>query len=153
MATKITKKMALNYHHKDGRPGKIGIVPTKPYSSQSDISLAYSPGVAYPCNEIKDNPADVYRYTNKGNLVAVVSNCTAVLGLGDIGPLAGKPVMEGKAQTCLRPTWARRKITFPYSQPASASRRATAGPSSRFAHFSCRCRISLWEVSQGGYPL
>ncbi len=97
MATKITKKMALNYHHKDGRPGKIGIVPTKPYSSQSDISLAYSPGVAYPCNEIKDNPSDVYRYTNKGNLVAVVSNCTAVLGLGDIGPLAGKPVMEGKA--------------------------------------------------------
>lgn len=97
MATKITKQKALNYHHKDGRPGKIGIVPTKPYSSQEDMSLAYSPGVAYPCNEIKENPSDVYRYTNKGNLVAVVSNCTAVLGLGDIGPLAGKPVMEGKA--------------------------------------------------------
>ena len=93
---KITKQAALDYHE-EGRPGKIEITPTKPYSSQLDLSLAYSPGVAYPCLEIKDNPADVYRYTDKGNLVAVISNGTAVLGLGNIGPLAGKPVMEGKA--------------------------------------------------------
>ena len=92
----ITKEMALDYH-KIGKPGKIETVPTKPYSSQSDLSLAYSPGVAYPCLEIKDNPQDAYEYTNKGNLVAVISNGTAVLGLGNIGALAGKPVMEGKA--------------------------------------------------------
>ncbi|MDE6715222.1 MAG: NADP-dependent malic enzyme, partial [Muribaculaceae bacterium] len=92
----ITKEMALDYH-KDGKPGKIEVVPTKPYSSQLDLSLAYSPGVAYPCLAIKDNPKDVYKYTNKGNLVAVISNGTAVLGLGNIGPEAGKPVMEGKA--------------------------------------------------------
>ena len=95
--TKITKKMALDYHHLDDKPGKICVVPTKPYQSQNDLSLAYSPGVGFPCLEIKDNANDVYKYTNKGNLVGVVSNCTAVLGLGDIGPLAGKPVMEGKA--------------------------------------------------------
>jgi malate dehydrogenase (oxaloacetate-decarboxylating)(NADP+) len=89
--------MALDYHHKDGKPGKIEIIPTKPHQSQTDLSLAYSPGVAYPCLEIKDRPNDVYKYTNKGNLVAVISNCTAVLGLGNIGALAGKPVMEGKA--------------------------------------------------------
>ena len=94
--TKITKEMALEYH-KQGKPGKIEIVPTKPYSSQSDLSLAYSPGVAYPCLDIQDNPQDAYEYTNKGNLVAVISNGTAVLGLGNIGALAGKPVMEGKA--------------------------------------------------------
>ncbi len=93
---KVTKKLALEYHE-EGRPGKIEITPTKPYSSQLDLSLAYSPGVAYPCLEIKDNPNDVYKYTDKGNLVAVISNGTAVLGLGNIGPLAGKPVMEGKA--------------------------------------------------------
>ncbi len=93
---KVTEKMALEYHE-EGRPGKIEVVPTKPYSSQLDLSLAYSPGVAYPCEEIEKNPEDVYRYTDKGNLVAVISNGTAVLGLGDIGPLAGKPVMEGKA--------------------------------------------------------
>ncbi|MDE7444081.1 MAG: NADP-dependent malic enzyme, partial [Muribaculaceae bacterium] len=93
---KITKKMALDYH-KYPRPGKTEIVPTKPYSSQSDLALAYSPGVAYPCEEIKEKSDTVYEYTNKGNLVAVISNGTAVLGLGDIGPLAGKPVMEGKA--------------------------------------------------------
>lgn len=93
---KVTKKLALEYHE-EGRPGKIEITPTKPYSSQLDLSLAYSPGVAYPCLEIKDHPEDVYRYTDKGNLVAVISNGTAVLGLGNIGPLAGKPVMEGKA--------------------------------------------------------
>ncbi|MBD5337565.1 MAG: NADP-dependent malic enzyme [Bacteroides sp.] len=87
---------ALDYHE-EGRPGKIEITPTKPYASQRDLSLAYSPGVAYPCLEIEKNPADAYRYTNKGNLVAVISNGTAVLGLGDIGALAGKPVMEGKA--------------------------------------------------------
>ncbi len=87
---------ALKYHE-EGRPGKIEVIPTKPYESQADLSLAYSPGVAYPCLKIKDNPHDVYKYTNKGNLVGVVSNGTAVLGLGNIGPLAGKPVMEGKA--------------------------------------------------------
>ena len=97
MDKKITKDKALGYHHLDGRPGKIAVVPTKPYASQTDLSLAYSPGVAYPCLEIKDNPDDAYRYTAKGNLVAVVSNGTAVLGLGNIGALAGKPVMEGKA--------------------------------------------------------
>ena len=86
---------ALNYH-KNGRPGKIQVVPTKPYSTQRDLSLAYSPGVAIPCLEIEKNPQDAYEYTAKGNLVAVISNGTAVLGLGDIGALAGKPVMEGK---------------------------------------------------------
>lgn len=96
MAIKVTKEMALDYHE-EGRPGKIEITPTKPYASQLDLSLAYSPGVAYPCKEIEHDPADAYRYTNKGNLVAVISNGTAVLGLGDIGALAGKPVMEGKA--------------------------------------------------------
>lgn len=94
--TKITKEMALDYHKID-KPGKIETIPTKPYSSQSDLSLAYSPGVAYPCLEIQENPQDAYEYTNKGNLVAVISNGTAVLGLGDIGAMAGKPVMEGKA--------------------------------------------------------
>lgn len=92
----VGRDNALAYHEGE-RPGKIEVVPTKPYRSQMDLSLAYSPGVAYPCLEIKKNPADVYRYTDKGNLVGVISNCTAVLGLGDIGPLAGKPVMEGKA--------------------------------------------------------
>jgi malate dehydrogenase (oxaloacetate-decarboxylating)(NADP+) len=86
---------ALNYH-KMGRPGKIQVVPTKPYSTQRDLSLAYSPGVAIPCLEIEKNLQDAYEYTAKGNLVAVISNGTAVLGLGDIGALAGKPVMEGK---------------------------------------------------------
>ena len=84
---------ALNYH-KNGRPGKIQVVPTKPYSTQRDLSLAYSPGVAIPCLEIEKNPQDAYEYTAKGNLVAVISNGTAVLGLGDIGALAGKPVPE-----------------------------------------------------------
>lgn len=97
MSTKVTKEMALAYHKNNGRPGKIEIEPTVPYSSQSDLSLAYSPGVAYPCTEIEANQHDAYEYTNKGNLVAVISNGTAVLGLGDIGALAGKPVMEGKA--------------------------------------------------------
>lgn len=86
---------ALNYHQK-GRPGKIEVIPTKPHNTQYDLSLAYSPGVAEPCLEIHKNPDDAYKYTSKGNLVAVISNGTAVLGLGDIGPLAGKPVMEGK---------------------------------------------------------
>lgn len=93
---KITKEMALDYH-KIGKPGKIETIPTKPYSSQRDLSLAYSPGVAFPCLEIQENPQDAYEYTSKGNLVAVISNGTAVLGLGNIGALAGKPVMEGKA--------------------------------------------------------
>lgn len=89
------KKDALNYHAM-GRPGKIAVVPTKPYNSQRDLSLAYSPGVAEPCLAIANNPEDAYKYTTKGNLVAVISNGTAVLGLGDIGAQAGKPVMEGK---------------------------------------------------------
>lgn len=92
----MTKEDALKYHA-DGQPGKIAIIPTKPHATQRDLSLAYSPGVAEPCLAIADNPADVYKYTNKGNLVAVISNGTAVLGLGNIGPEAGKPVMEGKA--------------------------------------------------------
>lgn len=92
---KITKEAALEYHEK-GRPGKIEVKPTKPHRTQTDLSLAYSPGVAYPCIEIQQNPDDAYRYTNKGNLVAVISNGTAVLGLGNIGAMSGKPVMEGK---------------------------------------------------------
>lgn len=92
---KITKEEALRYHE-GKRPGKIEVVPTKPYFTQTDLSLAYSPGVAEPCLEIQKNPQDAYRYTDKGNLVAVISNGTAVLGLGNIGALSGKPVMEGK---------------------------------------------------------
>ncbi len=86
---------ALDYHSR-GRPGKIAVVPTKPLNNQRDLALAYSPGVAEPCLAIQENPDDVYKYTSKGNLVAVVTNGTAVLGLGNIGALAGKPVMEGK---------------------------------------------------------
>ena len=92
---KISKEAALEYHEA-GRPGKIEVKPTKAYRTQTDLSLAYSPGVAYPCLEIQENPDDAYRYTDKGNLVAVISNGTAVLGLGDIGAMSGKPVMEGK---------------------------------------------------------
>ncbi|MDR0537430.1 MAG: NADP-dependent malic enzyme [Tannerellaceae bacterium] len=95
MAGKAIKEDALKYHA-EGRPGKIEVVPTKPHSTQADLSLAYSPGVAEPCIEIEKNPLDAYKYTSKGNLVAVISNGTAVLGLGDIGAMAGKPVMEGK---------------------------------------------------------
>lgn len=91
----LRKEQALEYHSK-GRPGKIEVVPTKEAKTQRDLSLAYSPGVAEPCKEIHKNPDDVYKYTAKGNLVAVISNGTAVLGLGDIGPEASKPVMEGK---------------------------------------------------------
>ena len=93
--SKITKEAALAYHNM-GRPGKIEVKPTKPYSTQTDLSLAYSPGVAYPCLEIQQNPDEVYKYTDKGNLVAVITNGTAVLGLGNIGAMSGKPVMEGK---------------------------------------------------------
>src|SRR5690554_3581492 len=95
MAKSKLRDDALTYHSQ-GRPGKIEVVPTKPYSSQRDLSLAYSPGVAEPCLEIKDDPRKAYDYTSKGNLVAVISNGTAVLGLADIGAVAGKPVMEGK---------------------------------------------------------
>ena len=95
MAIKIRKEDALNYHMQ-GQPGKIEVVPTKVLSSQMDLALAYSPGVAEPCKEIAANKDDVYKYTAKGNLVAVISNGTAVLGLGNIGPEASKPVMEGK---------------------------------------------------------
>ncbi len=92
---KITKEAALEYHE-SGRPGKIEVKPTKAYRTQTDLSLAYSPGVAFPCLEIQENPDAAYKYTDKGNLVAVISNGTAVLGLGDIGAMSGKPVMEGK---------------------------------------------------------
>lgn len=92
---KITKEAALLYHSQ-GKPGKIEVVPTKPYQTQHDLSLAYSPGVAEPCLEIQKQPETAYDYTAKGNLVAVISNGTAVLGLGDIGAMSGKPVMEGK---------------------------------------------------------
>ena len=95
MAKELRKQQALEYHSK-GRPGKIEVIPTKEAKTQRDLSLAYSPGVAEPCLEIAANPDDVYKYTAKGNLVAVISNGTAVLGLGNIGPAAGKPVMEGK---------------------------------------------------------
>lgn len=95
MAKELRKQQALEYHSK-GRPGKIEVVPTKEAKTQRDLSLAYSPGVAEPCKEIAANPDDVYKYTAKGNLVAVISNGTAVLGLGNIGPAASKPVMEGK---------------------------------------------------------
>ena len=93
--SKNRKQEALDYHS-SGKPGKIEVIPTKPYASQRDLSLAYSPGVAEPCLKIAENRDDVYKYTSKGNLVAVISNGTAVLGLGNIGPEASKPVMEGK---------------------------------------------------------
>jgi malate dehydrogenase (oxaloacetate-decarboxylating)(NADP+) len=95
MQKNIRKQEALDYHSK-GRPGKIEVVPTKATKTQRDLSLAYSPGVALPCLEIKENPETAYQYTAKGNLVGVISNGTAVLGLGNIGAIAGKPVMEGK---------------------------------------------------------
>jgi malate dehydrogenase (oxaloacetate-decarboxylating)(NADP+) len=94
--TKTRKDIEAMEYHAQGKPGKIEVIPTKPYSTQRDLSLAYSPGVAIPCMEIAENKEDVYKYTAKGNLVAVISNGTAVLGLGDIGPEASKPVMEGK---------------------------------------------------------
>src|SRR5207253_4804274 len=92
----IRRQDALDYHAK-GRPGKIQVSPTKPFKNQRDLSLAYTPGVAEPCQEIVRQPESVYAYTARGNLVAVISNGTAVLGLGNIGPAAAKPVMEGKA--------------------------------------------------------
>ena len=95
MSKESRRKEALVYHAKP-TPGKIQVIPTKRYASQRDLSLAYSPGVAEPCLEIEKDVEQVYRYTTKGNLVAVISNGTAVLGLGDIGPEASKPVMEGK---------------------------------------------------------
>ena len=90
------EKKALEYHSRDGVAGKLSVVPTKPCRSAEDLSLAYTPGVAKPVLKIESDPADAYRYTNKGNLVAVISNGTAILGLGDRGALASKPVMEGK---------------------------------------------------------
>src|SRR5271169_2006020 len=92
----ITKQDALDYHQ-GSRPGKVEVISSKPCLTQRDLSLAYTPGVAEPCLEIEKTPQDAFKYTAKGNLVAVVTNGTAVLGLGDIGALAGKPVMEGKA--------------------------------------------------------
>src|SRR5687767_12824432 len=88
-----TRRQAALDYHEDGRPGKIAVVPTKPVGTQRDLSLAYTPGVAEPCRAIAATPDDVFRYTARGNLVAVVTNGTAVLGLGDLGPLAAKPVM------------------------------------------------------------
>lgn len=96
MDKKQLREAALKYHA-EPTPGKIKIVPTKKYDTQRDLSLAYSPGVAEPCIEIKNDPENAYKYTGKGNSVAVISNGTAVLGLGNIGALAGKPVMEGKS--------------------------------------------------------
>src|SRR5205807_2930736 len=102
-ASRLARLMADNAHdealeyHQGSRPGKTEVIPTKPTATQRDLALAYTPGVAVPCLEIARNPSDVYKYTNKPNLVAVISNGTAVLGLGNIGPGAGKPVMEGKA--------------------------------------------------------
>src|SRR6187401_679349 len=95
MASSNLDRDALAYHE-GHRPGKIAVTPTKSMVTQRDLSLAYSPGVAAPCLEIAKNPQDAFKYTARGNLVAVITNGTAVLGLGDIGPLAGKPVMEGK---------------------------------------------------------
>ena len=92
----MTKRQDALDYHANGRPGKIAVVPTKPLTNQRDLSLAYSPGVAEPCLEIKRDNDLAYTYTAKGNLVAVVTNGTAVLGLGNIGAIAGKPVMEGK---------------------------------------------------------
>ncbi|HWQ83891.1 MAG TPA: malic enzyme-like NAD(P)-binding protein, partial [Anaerolineales bacterium] len=94
--SKITREDALEYHHLNGKPGKIAVVPTKPMANQRDLGLAYTPGVAVPVLEIEKDPELAYEYTSKGNLVAVISNGTAILGLGDRGALAGKPVMEGK---------------------------------------------------------
>src|SRR5437588_103994 len=96
MPKNVRREQALDYHAR-GKPGKIEVVPTKEAKTQRDLSLAYSPGVAEPCKEIAANKEDVYKYTSKGNLVAVITNGTAVLGLGNIGPEASKPVMEGKA--------------------------------------------------------
>ncbi|OGN99067.1 MAG: malic enzyme [Chloroflexi bacterium RBG_13_50_21] len=94
--TKVTREEALEYHHLDGKPGKVSVVPTKPMETQRDLSLAYTPGVAVPVLEIEKDPETAYEYTSKGNLVAVITNGTAILGLGDRGALASKPVMEGK---------------------------------------------------------
>ena len=93
----ITKESSLDYHRLNGVPGKISVNPTKPLDTQTDLGLAYTPGVAYPVLEIEREPNLAYEYTDKGNLVAVISNGTAILGLGDRGALASKPVMEGKA--------------------------------------------------------
>src|SRR3569832_216185 len=93
---KPNRKLVVFFFFSKGRPGKIQVVPTKPTNSQRDLAMAYSPGVADPCLQIADNVDDVYKYTAKGNLVGVITNGTAVLGLGNIGPEAGKPVMEGK---------------------------------------------------------
>jgi malate dehydrogenase (oxaloacetate-decarboxylating)(NADP+) len=94
--SKFTREEALEYHRLKGRPGKIEVCPTKPMDTERQLSLAYSPGVAEPVLDIAKNAEDAYEYTSKGNLVAVVSNGTAILGLGNLGPLASKPVMEGK---------------------------------------------------------
>src|SRR6187549_2094767 len=94
--SKINRKQDALDYHSQGRPGKIQVIPTKPTNSQRDLTMAYSPGVAEPCLRIAENVEDVYKYTAKGNLVGVISNGTAVLGLGNIGPEASKPVMEGK---------------------------------------------------------
>src|SRR3990172_2519025 len=94
---KISREDALEYHRLKGKPGKIAVIPTKPMDTQRDLGLAYTPGVAVPVLEIEKDPESAYDYTSKGNLVAVLSNGTAILGLGDRGALASKPVMEGKA--------------------------------------------------------
>src|SRR5690606_27826939 len=95
-AGRLTDEEALDFH-RDPTPGKLAIAPTKPMATQRDLALAYSPGVAAPVRAIADNPASAYDYTSKGNMVAVVTNGTSILGLGDLGPAAAKPVMEGKS--------------------------------------------------------
>ena len=97
MTKEELKQKALDFHKMNGKPGKVSVIPTKPCNTGDELSLAYTPGVAQPCLEIKDKPETVWEYTSRGNMVAVVSDGTAVLGLGNIGPEAGLPVMEGKA--------------------------------------------------------
>lgn len=137
---KSKKEEALLYHS-EGRPGKIEVIPTKPYSTQKDLSLAYSPGVAEPCLAIEDNPDDAYKYTAKGNLVAVISNGTAVLGLGDIGAMAGKPVMEGKG-LLLKPL---RISTYSTSRSIRKTPTSSSKPSKTFRS---RSAGSTWKTSK-----
>jgi malate dehydrogenase (oxaloacetate-decarboxylating)(NADP+) len=126
----VTKQEALEYHQ-GGRPGKVEVISSKPCRTQRDLSVAYTPGVAVPCFEIEKNPLDAYRYTSKGKPVAVVSNGTAVLGLGDIGALAGKPVMEGKG-AFFKPSLTLTCLTLNSTgmTPTKSSRRASC-----LAHF------------------
>ena len=144
----IRRKEALDYHSR-GRRGKVEVIPSKPYSSQRDLSLAYSPGVAEPCLDISKNRDDVYRYTAKGNLVAVISNGTAVLGLGDFGPEASKPVMEGKgvlfkvfADPIVSTSKSMRQTWTPSSRPSRPSPRRSGASTSRTSRRRKPLRLS-----------